>query len=134
MSQGIAMNTALLLIAHGSRQPEANADLFALAEQIRAIGKFAIVEASFLELAEPAIDVAGRKCVSLGARRVILAPYFLSSGIHVRRDLQRYRDELAAEFADVTFVLAEPLGRHPALSEIVIQRAMEAEAADVPPR
>jgi sirohydrochlorin ferrochelatase len=121
------MPTALLLIAHGSRQAEANADLFALAGTIREAERYAIVEAAFLELAEPAIDVAGRKCVALGAERVILAPYFLSAGVHVRRDLQRYRDELAAEFPAVTFVLAEPLGPHPMLSEIVLQRATEAD-------
>jgi sirohydrochlorin ferrochelatase len=34
--------------------------------------------------------------------------------------------ELAAEFAEVTFLLAEPLGRHPALGEIVLQRAKDA--------
>jgi sirohydrochlorin ferrochelatase len=120
------MPTALLLIAHGSRQAEANADLHALAGEIRTTERYAMVEAAFLELAEPAIDVAGRKCVALGADRVILVPYFLSAGVHVRRDLQRYRDAMAAEFPAVTFVLAEPLGRHPALSEVVLQRAREA--------
>jgi sirohydrochlorin ferrochelatase len=78
------MKTALLLIAHGSRQAEANADLHALVEQLRATQQYAIVEASFLELAEPAIDIGARKCISLGAQRVILAPYFLSAGVHVR--------------------------------------------------
>ena len=121
------MKTALLLIAHGSRQAEANADLHALTEQIRALGQYAIVEASFLELAAPAIDVAGRRCVEKGAQRVILLPYFLSAGIHVQRDLQAHCESLAAEFADVTFVLAEPLGRHPLLCEVVLQRAKEVD-------
>jgi hypothetical protein len=37
------------------------------------------------------------------------------------------RDELAARFPHVTFRLAEPLGRHPLLLDVVEQRAMEAE-------
>ncbi len=120
------MGTALLLMAHGSRNAEANDDLRRLADEIRADGEYVAVEASFLELAEPSIPDGGRKCVSLGADRVVLAPYFLSAGVHFRRDLQAIRDELAAEFPGVVFTLAEPMGRHPLLREIVLQRAREA--------
>ena len=121
------MKIALLLIAHGSRNAEANDDLFALAEDLRKAGTYALVEASFLELAEPTIAGAGRRCVEQGAERVILLPYFLSAGIHVRRDLQEHRDRLAGEFAGVEFILAEPLGRHALLGAIVLQRAQESE-------
>ena len=120
------MKTALLLIAHGSRNTEANDDLNALADELRQTGQYALIEASFLELAEPTIDTAGRRCVAQGANRVILLPYFLSAGVHVRRDLQEHRDRLAKEFPATDFVLAEPLGRHSLLREIVLQRAKEA--------
>ena len=120
------MTTALLLIAHGSRQPEANDDLNALADEMRRSGAYAVVAASFLELAEPTIEGAGRGCVEVGVDRVILLPYFLSAGVHVRRDLQEQRDRLAAAFPQVEFLLAEPLGPHPLLREIVVQRAREA--------
>ena len=52
------MQTALLLIAHGSRQPEANADLHHVVEGLVRRGH-ALVEASFLELAEPNIEQGG---------------------------------------------------------------------------
>jgi sirohydrochlorin ferrochelatase len=118
--------TALLLIAHGSRQPEANADLHRLADELRRTGRYAAVEPAFLELAEPDIEAGGAKCVGQGAVRVVLVPYFLSAGVHVRRDLTAARDRLAARFAHVEFRLAEPLGPHPLLAEIVAQRAAEA--------
>jgi sirohydrochlorin ferrochelatase len=116
--------TALLLIAHGSRQPEANDDLHHLAAALRGRG-YAVVE-SFLELAEPDIDGGGRHCVEQGARRVVLLPYFLSAGVHVRRDLAAARDRLARRYPQVEFRLAEPLGRHPLLLEVVAERAKEA--------
>jgi sirohydrochlorin ferrochelatase len=122
---GIVMKTALLLIAHGSRNADANEDLIALAETLRQSAPYALVEASFLELAEPTIETAGRACARNGAERVILVPYFLSAGVHVRRDLQDHRDRLAQEFTAVEFLLAEPLGRHPLLGQIVLQRARE---------
>jgi sirohydrochlorin ferrochelatase len=119
------MKTALLLIAHGSRQAEANADLLYVAESLRDRG-WPIVEASFLELAQPDIDAGGRRCVEQGAKRVVLVPYFLSAGIHVHRDLAAARDWLAVRFPPVDFRLAQPLGRHPLLLDVVQERAREA--------
>lgn len=119
------MKTALLLIAHGSRQEEANADLFGIAEQMRARG-WPIVEASFLELAEPKIEDAGVRCVEQGAEMVVLVPYFLSAGVHVRRDLAQARTKLAERFPAVRFRLADPLGPHRLLLDVLTERACEA--------
>jgi sirohydrochlorin ferrochelatase len=116
---------ALLLIAHGSRQPEANADLVYVVEQLRRRGRV-VVEASYLELAEPNIDEGGARCAAAGAECVVLLPYFLSAGVHVLRDLTAARDRLAARFPGVEFRLAEPLGRHPLLFDVVTDRAREA--------
>lgn len=121
------MKTAVLLIAHGSRQPEANADLVWLAEQLRARDGFDIVEPSYLELADPSIPEGGRRCVARGAERVVLLPYFLSAGVHVQRDLQDHRRRLQDAYPAVEFVLAEPLGRHALLVELAARRAAEAQ-------
>jgi sirohydrochlorin ferrochelatase len=119
--------TALLLIAHGSRQAEANDDLYHVAAALRGRGQ--VVVESFLELAEPDIDGGAGRCVEMGARRVVLLPYFLSAGVHVRRDLAAARQRLTERYPHVEFLLAEPLGRHPLLPEIVAQRADEAAGA-----
>ena len=119
--------TALLLIAHGSRQAEANADLHHVAAKLRERGHEMVV-AAFLELAEPDMRAGGRQCVAAGAQRVVLVPYFLSAGVHVRRDLSAAREALAAEFPGVAFVRADALGRHPLLLDVVEQRAREAIA------
>jgi len=125
------VTTALLLIAHGSRQEEANADLLFAAAGVRARG-WPIVEASFLELVEPDIAEGGARCVEHGATRVILVPYFLSAGVHVRRDLVEARAKLAGRFPSVDFRLAEPLGQHPLLLEVVADRVREAESEPRP--
>ena len=120
---------ALLLIAHGSRRAEANADLEFVASAMRERGAFGFVQCSYLELAEPTILTGGEACAARGATEVVLLPYFLSPGVHVREDLIEIRNELAAKFPTVAFALAEPLGRHPLLLEIVEQRATEATMA-----
>jgi sirohydrochlorin ferrochelatase len=121
------VQTALLLIAHGSRQAEANADLRFVADGLGDRG-YAVVEPAYLELAEPDIATAGARCVARGAGRVILVPYFLSAGVHVCRDLAEARDRLAAQFPGVDFRLAEPLGRHPLLLDVVLDRVRQTES------
>lgn len=118
--------TALLLIAHGSRRQEANDDLGFLAQQLRERNHYAFVQTSFLELTTPTIAEGGALCVAAGAKRVVMLPYFLSAGVHARDDMMAAREELASRFPEVEFLLAQPLGRHPLLVEVVEQRAEEA--------
>jgi sirohydrochlorin ferrochelatase len=122
-----AEKSAALLIAHGSRRPEANRDLVDLAFAIRGRTHYPIVEIAYLELAEPTIPQGARRCVEQGATRVLLLPYFLSAGAHVVEDLQRIRADLALEFPAVQFALCQPLSLHPLLIEIVVERLKEAE-------
>ncbi len=119
---------ALLLIAHGSRRPEANADLDHVADQLRGGGAYHHVGTAYLELAEPSIPDGAGACVAAGADAVVMLPYFLSPGVHVRDDLERFRAELTAAHPGVRFALAEPLGRHPLLLRVVEERARAAEA------
>lgn len=118
--------TALLLIAHGSREKEANDDLHHVAAELRQRRPHTIIEVSYLELAQPTGDQAGARCVGQGAKRVIVVPYFLAAGVHVRRDLTALCERLAARFPEVVFQLTPPLGRHPLLVDIVADRVHEA--------
>jgi sirohydrochlorin ferrochelatase len=119
--------TAVLLIAHGSRQAGANEDLQRLAERVAAGSEFLWVQPSFLELAEPDIAKGAELCVEHGARRVLMIPYFLSQGTHLTRDLARARDELAGRYRGVEFHLAPPLGPDPLLDRLVWERIRQAE-------
>jgi sirohydrochlorin ferrochelatase len=118
----VSESTAVLLIAHGSRNSEANADTHFLEEQLRQDGRFACVAAAFLEQAEPSIDAAAATCVNSGAQRVVLLPHFLSAGVHVRRDLTAAQQRLAERYPEVDFGLAEPVGQHPLLLQILSER------------
>jgi sirohydrochlorin ferrochelatase len=118
-------NTAILVIAHGSRQEAANQDLAELVKRLSAKGDYPIVEGCFLELAEPDLPAGGDRCVARGARRVLLIPYFLSAGVHLERDLTAARDELIRSHPHVEFHLGPPLGPHPLLDQLVATRIRE---------
>jgi len=118
-------HSATLLIAHGSRRPEANADLARLAEMIRPHLPGERVEIAYLELAEPTIPQGLSRCVDGGATRVRMLPYFLSAGAHVTQDLEQVRAEFASRYPQTTFQLCGPLGLHPRIVDIVLDRLRE---------
>jgi sirohydrochlorin ferrochelatase len=122
-----AERTAILLIAHGSRQEAANRDLEELVKRLEAAGHYPIVEGCFLELAEPDLPTGGDRCVARGAARVLLIPYFLSAGIHLERDLTAARDELNGRYPKIKFHLGAPLGPHSLLDQLVAVRIRELE-------
>ena len=121
--------TAVLLIAHGSRQQAANDDLHELAARLAGQGTYPIVEPCFLELAEPELFKGGQRCVQQGATRVLMIPYFLADGVHLRRDLTAARDELKRRHPDVQFILGSPLGPNPLLDDLVAARIRELDSA-----
>ena len=114
--------TAILLIAHGSRRAEANAELVEIARRVASAGSYAIVEPSYMEIAEPSIPDGAAQCIEQGATRVVMMPFFLSAGSHVVDDLERHRRELAAAYPQVDWQLREPLGLHPLMTQIVLDR------------
>src|SRR5262249_30560824 len=137
-SSGVPMShpgpTAVLLIAHGSRQEPANDDLRQLAARLSEQGRYPIVEASFLEQAEPNIPAGGDRCVFRGGVRVLMIPYFWPEGTHLRRDLTAARDELARRHPGVEFRLATALGPDPLLDQLVIRRIEQADTNVDSPR
>ncbi|MDA8240468.1 MAG: precorrin-8X methylmutase [Nitrospiraceae bacterium] len=115
----------IILIGHGSPKKEAN--------NIDIVGQLlhgaihpgcsnSCVRSAYLEFGKPDIMGAIRQCVEDGAKKIIAHPYFLSSGMHVTRDIPEIIAEARSLFTNVELVYTEPLGIHDKLVEIVIER------------
>lgn len=116
------MTTAILLIAHGSRRPEANADLVEVARMLGLRLPDHFIEIAYLELTEPTIPQGLERCRQRGANQIRMLPYFLSAGSHVTRDLEAYRQGFRGEHPEILCELCPPLGLHPKLIDVLVER------------
>lgn len=119
------MNTALLIMAHGSRIPEANDAAREIARMVQTITGFSIVEVAFRELHEPGIQQGIDACVARGAQRILMVPYFLFMGAHVLHDLPEEIEEAQKRHPELIMEMGRHLGVHPKLAEVVAQRVEE---------
>jgi sirohydrochlorin cobaltochelatase len=79
--------TALILFAHGARDPRWAEPLTRLAHIVQAQRPGVVVELAFLELMQPDLPSVLDRLASDGHARVNLLPVFWSAGGHVLRDL-----------------------------------------------
>src|SRR5439155_2977889 len=80
-----AADTAVVLVGRGSSDPDANADLHKVARLLWDSRGLAMVEPAFVSLARPSVAEALDRVQRLGARRVVVLPYFLFTGVLVER-------------------------------------------------
>jgi sirohydrochlorin cobaltochelatase len=110
---------ALILFAHGARDPRWSAPFDAVAAHIRRARPGLAVRTAFLDFMTPDLAGAAADCVAGGATRVDVVPMFLGAGGHVRQDLPPMVDALRAAHPQARFVL------HAAIGEIdAVTRAM----------
>lgn len=120
------MTRAILLVDHGSRLPEANETLGAVADLLRQISKAEIVRYAHMDLARPTIEEAVEACVRAGATEILVHPYFLVPGRHSTGDIPRMVEDAARRFPEVRVVVTEPLGIHEKICEVILERVHQA--------
>lgn len=121
------MTAHVVLIGHGSRSPDANGALADLATELaERLG--VPVGVGFLEMAEPTIAAALATAKAEGAARIVLLPFFLSPGMHVRRDLARIVDNAQRELG-VAIETAPFLGSHPEIVNLLTETAKQSLSA-----
>ena len=116
--------TAVLLLGHGSRARGATAAVARVAAEVRERTHF-IVAVGFTEYEQPSIDDGFDECVRQGAAEILVVPYFLHMGNHVRRDLPERIAAGQQRYPHVKVVHGPPIGYHPALVDILLERVAE---------
>lgn len=101
---------AIVVFAHGARDPEWARPIERLAGMIGARLPGVQVRCAYLELMQPDLATAVAELVAAGARRIRVAPAFLAAGGHVKRDLPLLVEALRGAHAGVGIELRPPIG------------------------
>ncbi len=117
--------TGVIIVDHGSRRRESNEMLLEVVAAFRESNDFLAVEPAHMELAEPSLKTAFARLVQRGAKLVVIHPYFLLPGRHWDEDIPALAAEAAAEHPDILYRITAPLGAHPLLGKILLQRIEE---------
>ena len=120
------MSAALLLFAHGARDPRWAEPFLAIAERVRAADPARPVELAFLELMEPDLGEAARRLAAAGATRIDVVPLFLGMGGHLRNDLPPLVEAVRAALPGVEFRLHPAIGENDAVIAVVASAALAA--------
>jgi sirohydrochlorin ferrochelatase len=116
--------TGVILFGHGSTVESANDAVRAVTAEFARRGGCALTGTAFLDCAPPTLADEVSRLVTAGATRIVVVPYFLTLGIHLQRDLPNIIEKIR-ERVQVPIEVTEPLDGHPALVEIVLERARQ---------
>lgn len=124
------MKRALLVVDHGSTYPGSDRSVLDLTELLRRMApEGTAVEYAHMEFAEPTVAQGFARCVEAGAEEIVVQPLMLAHGRHATVDIPNLAAAAAAEFPAVRYRVALPLGPHPKIVEIVLERYEQALTA-----
>jgi len=119
------LKQAIVLFAHGSRDPEWSRPFERIAAQL---AKKFLVRVAYLELMRPSLDEAVASLAAAGAGTIWVVPLFLGPGGHVKQDLPRLIAAAGSAHPDLKLILEKPVGEQPR----VIAAIAQAIAAGIP--
>lgn len=116
--------TAVILFAHGSRDPQWRVPIEAVAAQIRLQQPDALVSCAYLELCLPSLPDAAADLVRQGTRMIRVFPLFFGVGKHAREDLPLLIEEIKQAHPHVTVELLPTAGEYPRLTALMAEIAL----------
>ena len=116
--------TLLVVVGRGTNDPDANSNIAKVARMLWEGMGFGWAETAFSGVAHPRVDTALTHSARLGFRRIVVFPYFLFTGILVKR-VYAASAAAARRFPDIEFVNAPYLRDHPAVIDAFCERVAE---------
>jgi sirohydrochlorin cobaltochelatase len=115
---------ALVVVGAGTSDPDANGDLCKATRLVweRYGSHYPLVETSWVSLTKPTVAEAIDRCRRLGSERIVVAPYFLNTGILLKRIDARIA-EVREQHPDLSIVRSAHFGLHPRLLDLLERRA-----------
>lgn len=114
---------ALLLFAHGSRDPAWREPLDAVCQRIAAQYP-GHCKLAFLEFMQPELSDALQALAQEGEKSIVVLPLFWASGKHIKTDLTEAVDRFSLAHPKVTVIVATALGEATAVQVALADYAL----------
>ncbi len=122
-------DSLLLVVGRGTSDPDANSNIAKVARMLWEGLGFGWAEIGFSGVAFPRVTQALERAVRLGFRRIVVFPYFLFTGVLVKR-IYAETDEVAARHPEIDFVKADYLNDHPLVLDSFVARVAEIDRGE----
>lgn len=117
--------TCLVVVGRGTTDPDANSDVSKLARILEEGMGFGGSYVCYSGTAEPGVVEGFEQAARLGFRRLIVVPFFLFTGVLIKR-IEAAVTAISASRPQVEVLQASYLGSHPLTAEALLDRAREA--------
>jgi sirohydrochlorin cobaltochelatase len=117
-------DTLLLVVGRGTNDPDSNSNISKIARMLWEGMGFGWAEAAFSGVAHPRVEAGLERAVRLGFSRIVVFPYFLFTGVLVKRIFAE-TDAVASRHPEVSFLKAQYLSDHPLVIETFAGRLAE---------
>ena len=118
---------AIILLAHGSRDPLWRAPIEAVRQHLEAqhapSEQQHSVRCAYLELCTPSLPDAVQELAAQGASRITVVPMFLGTGKHAREDLPVLMQDLRNAHPGVQFHVQQAIGEDPRMTALMAEIA-----------
>ena len=114
----------IVLLAHGSRDPQWRAPIEAVAAHIHARQPETLACCAYLELCAPSLSEAATYLIAAGARQIRVFPIFFGLGKHAREDLPRLVEQVRTAHPGVAVELLPTAGEHAELTALMASIAL----------
>jgi sirohydrochlorin ferrochelatase len=115
--------TGYIVFAHGSSVESANEAVRIAAREAARRGGWDQFLTAFLGGGQPALPEAADMLIARGVKQIVVIPYFLTSGLHLERDLPALVAEVKKAHRGVEVEVTLPLDGHPGLVDALLDRA-----------
>lgn len=115
---------AIILFAHGSRDPLWHKPIQAVAERIVERSPSTVVRCAYLELTEPDLPHVANALVADGATSLCVVPMFLGVGRHAREDLPELIAAIKIAHPTIDISCQPAVGEQSALLDLLADIAL----------
>jgi len=117
-------DTLLMVVGRGASDPDANSNITKVMRMLWEGFGFGWGETSYSGVTFPLVEPGLEHAAKLGYKRIVVFPYFLFTGILVKR-IYEHTDRVAARHPEIEFVKASYLSDHPAVLDSFAERVEE---------